>query len=254
MILSVNSNSSYKNAAGEVRCASNQLGTIFEFVKNNPNKRYNILLQEKQDIDKAIEQIEYIKAVADDYTVECSSIASVKALHALGYNAYLRFPATDWETFQGLLSIGCSDICIDGPLGFQVDNIAKAKGTVKIRVMPTISPNASLSAPSASHFFIRPEDKSLYEPAIDIFDLRQGDLDKENALFSIYNRGSFNFDISELIENVPNGVNNIALKGFAEKRLNCKQRCKIPGGRCKWCETQFSFVDIATKYGKLKSN
>lgn len=44
MILSVNSNSSYKNAAGEVRCASNQLGTIFEFVKNNPNKRYNILL------------------------------------------------------------------------------------------------------------------------------------------------------------------------------------------------------------------
>lgn len=44
MILSVNSNSSYKRAAGEIRCASNQLGTIFEFVKNNPNKRYNILL------------------------------------------------------------------------------------------------------------------------------------------------------------------------------------------------------------------
>lgn len=253
MILSVNSNSSYKTAAGEVRCASNQLGTIFEFVKSHPNKRYNVLLQEKENLDKAIEQVKYIQAVADDYTIECNNIAAAKALIALGYNAYIRFPVTDWETFQGLLNFGCSDIFIDGPLGFQMTEIAKAKGETKIRVMPTTSPNASLCAPSASHFFIRPEDKALYEPAIDIFDLRQGDLEKENAVFSIYNRGSFNFDIDELIENVPSDVNNFALANFAEKRLNCRQRCKEPGSRCRWCDTQFSFVSTATKYGKLKT-
>lgn len=55
MLLSVNSQSPYKTAAGEIRCASNQLGTIFDFVKNNPNKRYNVLLREEEEISKAIE-------------------------------------------------------------------------------------------------------------------------------------------------------------------------------------------------------
>ena len=254
MLLSVNNQSPYKTAAGEVRCASNQLGTIFDFVKNNPNKRYNVLLREEEEISKAIEQIEFIKAVAEDYTIECGNIASLKALLELGYNAYLRFPVSDWETYQSLRELKVSDIYIDGALGFSVDLLAKSKEDIKLRSTPTISPNASLSAPAANHFFIRPEDIGKYTSAIDVLDLRQPTLEKENALFSVYQRGTFNFDIDNLIENVPAGVNNVALVDFAEKRLNCGQRCKIPGNHCKWCNTQFSFVDKATKYGKLRTN
>lgn len=99
MILSVHSHSPYKSAAGEIRCASNQLGTIFEFVKEHPNKRYNILFTKEQELNKLIEQIEYIKTVAKDYTIECEDVTILKKLLDLGLNAYLRFPATDWETF-----------------------------------------------------------------------------------------------------------------------------------------------------------
>ena len=254
MILSVNNNSPYKNAAGEVRCASNQLGTIFDLVKEYPNKRYNIIVTKEESLKTLMQQVDYIKAVANDYTIECSDLFTLKELLKQGYNSYLKYPVTDWETFQGLLHLGVSDIYIDGPLGFQTKAIAKGKKNVKIRVTPTNSPNASLMAPSASHFFIRPEDVSLYESAIDILDLRSQDIEVENSLFSIYSRGTFNFNISELIKNVPTEVNNIALADFAKKRLDCGQRCKVPGNHCKWCDTQFLFVHKATKYGRIRLN
>lgn len=254
MILSVNSQSPYKSAAGEVRCASNQLGKIFDFVKEHPEKRYNIILRREEEFDKAIEQIEYIRAMAADYTIECDNIAQLKAFLALDYNAYIKFPISDWESFQGLKDLGVSDIYIDGAIGFQIAPLARGKQELKIRSTPTISPNASLCPPSANHFFIRPEDVQLYESAIDILDLRQASLEKENGLFSIYQRGTFSFNIDNLIENVPAGVNNTGLTDFALKRLDCGQKCKIPGNHCKWCDTQFSFIDKATKYGKIRTN
>lgn len=110
---------------------------------------------------------------------------------------------------------------------------------MKIRSTPTVSSNASLSAPAANHFFIRPEDTILYESAIDILDLRQPTPEKENALFSIYQRGTFNFNISELVPYVPKNVSNVALANLAERRINCSQRCKIPGNHCRFCGSTF---------------
>lgn len=45
MIFSVNYHSQYKQEAQEIRCPINQLGTIFTFIKDNPNKRYNITMK-----------------------------------------------------------------------------------------------------------------------------------------------------------------------------------------------------------------
>ena len=45
MIFSVNYHSQYKQEAQEIRCPINQLGTIFTFIKDNPNKRYNIIMK-----------------------------------------------------------------------------------------------------------------------------------------------------------------------------------------------------------------
>lgn len=125
---------------------------------------------------------------------------------------------------MGMLNLGVSDIQIDGPLGFQLNNLIKLKQKhpVKIRVQPTISASASLNAPAAIHFFIRPEDLSLYEPAIDILDLRQPDPEVENTIFSIYSNREFIGNIDKIIKNVPKDTFNPALvSSFAENRLNC---------------------------------
>lgn len=169
----------------------------------------------------------------------------------MGYNRYLRFPVTDWETFQELREAEVSDIYIDGPLGFQMDLLEKYKGDIKIRVSPTISPNASLSAErKPTSFFIRPEDLSLYS-AIDIIDFSQPSKDKEDTLFSIYTRGSFSYDINLLIDGLPSRNNLLFKEEFGKTRLNCKQKCNIPGHHCHYCDTYFSVASRLNEFAQL---
>jgi len=169
----------------------------------------------------------------------------------MGYNRYLRFPVTDWETFQELREAEVSDIYIDGPLGFQMDLLEKYKGDIKIRVSPTISPNASLSAErKPTSFFIRPEDLNLYS-AIDVIDFSQPSKDKEDTLFNIYTRGSFSYDINLLIDGLPSRNNLLFKEEFGKTRLNCKQKCNIPSHHCHYCDTYFSVTSRLNELAQL---
>lgn len=257
MIFSVNHHSFRKQQANEIRCPCNQLGTIFDFIKENPNKRYNILNLKEQDYNKAIEQINYVREVASDYTVECEDIHSLLLLLEGNINAYLRYPITDWEMFTDLAKNGSSDILIDGPLCFQMDKIKRIKEDypVKIRVSPVLSPNSSVGGRTPQSFFIRPEDLHLYENAVDIIDFLVRDQDKEDALFDIYKRGTFNYSLSDLLmEKFDPDINNILLDGsnFAQYRLTCAQRCKIPGRICRYCENAIKVMNNAIKVAEVE--
>lgn len=232
MKFSVSYKSKYKDKADEIKCPINQLGLI---VKNYPDKRFNVVMTPDITMEKAIEQL---KLIPSDYTVECSNIRTMQSLIAGGHKAYLKYPATDWETFSNLLSMNVSDIYIDGPLGFQCGVIAEAplNGTL-IRVSPTVSANAALStSDNANSFFIRPEDLHVYEPAIDIIDFNVDDVDKEEALFSIYTRGTFDFSLDQLVSEVHIPVMNYMIQDdFAKIRYNCCQVCKVPKRSCHHC-------------------
>lgn len=51
MKFSLNYRSKHKQEADEIRCPINQLGTIFPFIKDNPNKRYNIIIADDSSIE-----------------------------------------------------------------------------------------------------------------------------------------------------------------------------------------------------------
>lgn len=179
----------------------------------------------------------------------------LRALLDTGYNAYSKFPVADWETFSYLKNLGVSDIYIDGPLGFQCDLLKRVKD-VKIRVSPTVSANAAINLTrNAKSFFIRPEDLSLYEDAIDIIDFQvTNDQEKEKALFNIYKRGTFNYDLNDLIENLHIKVNNIFINpDFGKERVNCQQRCMRPDSRCNLCETQLVLTNTLIDYLKMSN-
>lgn len=243
MIFSLNHHSDYKNNAGEIKCPFNQLGTIINFIKQNSNKRYNIILPDnitKVELEKAVGQIDLLKTIAKDYTIQCGSLINLQYLLSCGYNAYLRFPVTDWETFCELRDLEVSDIYIDGPLAFQCKLIRDGKKNVKIRMSPNISSNGSILVDKKpSSFFVRPEDLSLYESFIDIIDFKVDNKEKEDTLYKIYHRGTFNFSISDLIDGLPQISNLMFKEEFGKRRLNCGQKCKIPGYSCHFCETYF---------------
>ena len=255
MIYSVSYLNKYKQEAEEVRCPYNQLGLLWQFIKDNKDKRYNIIVGNisRDEIDKIIEQVNIIHNAGCEYTVECGNPMLLQTMLDKGYCAYLSLPVTDWELFDTLINLGVSDIYIDGPLGFDCGRAfeSASKRNIKIRVSPSVSPNSMLAAgPNENSFFIRPEDLRVYEPYIDVIDFKTFIIDREETLFSIYKRGSYLYDLKDLISNLNISVSNpLVSKEFATYRLDCRQRCKIPGYHCYLCKNEILAANYIEKLG-----
>lgn len=240
MLFSVNHKSKHKEEADEIRCPVNQLGTLYSFIKDHSNKRYVIV--DIGNHDKTIEQANLVREIAPNYTIQCANIPSFQAFTRQGFNAYLRWPVTDWETFSILRDRKASDIYIDGPLCFQGEILEKTRDRPVIRVAPTVSAAAALStSTNENSFFIRPEDLHIYENAVDMLDFQIADQDKEDTLFTIYKRGTYDFDLQTLVENLHKTTPNLFISSsFGKTRYNCGQICKIPGRSCHICDMELS--------------
>ena len=253
MLYSLDYHTKYKQEADELRAPWNQGGQLKEYLSQE--KRFLITDITNSNLSDAIKELDKIKD-AYNYTVSCGDLSVLLTLLDEGYNAFLRYPITDWESYQNLAAAGVSDIYIDGPLAFNCKNIAASKGDIKIRVSPQVSANASLLPldVTANTFFIRPEDLKIYEDAIDIIDFKEKDQQKEDTLFKIYKRGTWPGDLRDLIGTVHESVPNPFLKPeFGQSRYNCGQICKIPGRSCHLCQTQFSLTNLVVDYFSEKN-
>ncbi len=252
MLFSVSYKSSYKKDAHEIKCPDTKLGYIFNFIKEHPDKRICIV-SSSIDLDKVKQQVDMVKEIVQDYTIECRNLKELITLLNEGYNAFLAYPVVDWETFSLLKQIKVSDIYIDGPLGFQQEKLSIGKEHLKLRASPTRSPNASLIGASPQSFFIRPEDLKLYS-SIDVIDFQETETKKEDTLFRIYTRGSFDHDLNILIPQSGMDVNNLLVqKDFGSTRLNCRQRCKIPGYSCHYCLRTPQIIKKLVKVAKKEN-
>lgn len=255
MIYSVSYLSKHKQEAEEIKCPWNQLGLLWEFIKDNKDKRYVVrVMGQDIDFEKLYEQLDIIKSTNVEYTVACGSPSLLQTVLSKGYIAYLDVPVTDWELFDILIHLGVSDIYIDGPLGFDCGRaFDSASGhDVKIRVSPSVSPNTMLAAsPNENSFFIRPEDLYLYEPYIDVIDFQTSNIDRETTLFDIYKRASYLYDLNDLVYNLNISVPNpLISKDFAVFRLSCGQKCKIPGHHCYLCKNEIKAAINVEKLSK----
>ena len=253
MLFSISYQSKMKKLADEIRCPYNQLGLLFKFIKENPQKRYLIELPnsiKQEEIDKAIKELEIIKDIISDYTFSCHDLNSFKETRERGYQAFLDLPVTDWELFNDLIEQGASDIWIDGALGFQINALARAKGNTKIRAVPNYSSVIGNMQPNS--FYIRPEDLDKYQEAIDVVFFREKEVSREEVCFTIYKRGSFIGNLEDLVPITREPTPNALFKeDFAQTRLNCRQSCKVPGHHCAYCRTYFN---IGKNLQKILSN
>lgn len=257
MIFSLSYLSPYKEEAMEISCPYNQLGVLFKFIQEHPNKRYRITTEEVKEVEnleKLIEQVKLVKEVTPYYTVCCDSMSIFQAVKDAGLNAYVHLGVTDWDTYVELVNSGVSDIIIDGPLGFQVDNIKKFKENIAIRVHPNFSSTRITHAEHANFFFIRPEDLPLYEDMIDIIEFAAVNPVQEATLYEIYKRGFYNFELKNLIPQLNHTINNTFIRpDFCQHRLNCGQRCKVPDGRaCKMCDTELRISSKVIDYFRAR--
>ena len=177
-----------------------------------------------------------------------------------GYQAYVKYPITDWETLRSLIALKVSDVYIDGSLGFSMKKVHDlCDGQTIIRVSPNVSPNASILGLKTNSFFIRPEDLHLYEKYIGVIDFRIDNRwsievqNKEDVLFDIYKRGAFLLNLTDLLEDCTFSVPNSFIKPeFGQARVNCGQHCMEPGHPCHLCGTQIELTNLVYNYFKEK--
>lgn len=254
MLFSVSYKSAYKEEADEIKCPYNQLGLLWEFMKDHKDKRYNILVPNAAyyDVEKIIEQVDIIKSAGCDYTIGCGSLVPLETMLEKDYAAYWIAPVSDWETFNTLIDFGVSDIVVDGPLCFDIPTLQKGAGDrVILRTSPTHSANTAIIKPSANSFYIRPEDLAFYDQAIKILDFNTISQAMEDALFEIYKRrGSFNEYLDTLVPGLPHVLNSAITKEFAKTRMECRQRCKVPGYHCHYCINYLQLIGNTFDYSQ----
>lgn len=250
MFYSLRYSNKYRDEASEIKIDFNQLGTVFDYMKEHPNKRYNIRLTGDVVPENLEQQMEFVRGVVGkNYTIGCYKFGLLVKLLQDGYNAFLDLPITDWETFTNLEVWGVSDIWVDGPIAFCHNALVDTNSF--IRISPTVSSGRDFFsaglADNENTFFIRPEDLHLYEGFI--IDFRYGDkTEKEQAAYEIYRTEAYLFDLQLLIDNLSISSQNLFIpKEFGSTRLNCRQICRIPNRACHYCSTALRFPQVFSK-------
>ena len=121
------------------------------------------------------------------------------------------------------------------PLFFEMD-IVKQFG-VPVRMVPNVAYIDGLPREDGvCGTWVRPEDLDLYEDYVEVVEFEDANLKKEQALYRIYaEQKNWPGDLQMIITNLNHdGLNRIIVPDFAEKRLNCGQRCQKTGN-CKLC-------------------
>jgi hypothetical protein len=251
----------YQTEVYEISCQWNRLNDYYQYItdkKENSNTRLRILIAQikEENFSKLEEQINLIKELNPNYTIACKDFHILQELLKKGYFAYLDYPVTDWETFSSLVCLKVTDIRIDSSLAFSLDKIEKFKKfnpNIKIRIDPAKSSNLLVKNRTITSFFVRPEDISLYSPYIDICEFNVQTREEEEALYDIYRKQFYPFNLNLLIKQLDEEfLNSMLDPDFGKNRINCHQVCQEPGSRCHYCQTLAKNAKIMYTYIKDK--
>lgn len=160
-------------------------------------------------------------------------------LHNIKYFFY-QF-CSNWDSLNGLVSLGASDVYITEELGFDLKDVSAfcKPRRVKVRVFPNIAQNGgnglSNYIPDMVKFFIRPEDTEIYEPYVDVFEI-WGE-SRISVLYEIYKNKQWMGNIQDIIVNFQDDVPNTSIMDhFAQVRTGCRKNC-LKGKQCTVCKT-----------------
>lgn len=167
------------------------------------------------------------------------------------------YAATDYNMVNTLLIINVSDIIINEPIVFDINNVVhyirkQSKQDVKIHIRPYVGkPNWMPSEVSIlHHFWVLPQHMYLYESLVDVVDLLAESIKRENRLVECYCikkdydniMGVFVLNSSKKDTELPSKIIDDDL---ATKRLNCRQICiSTYPQRCHSCDQQYKIYKV----------
>lgn len=216
---------------------------IFDFIKTIPEEQRVILDTTKDEnfiiannLDIFAEIVKLHKNIAIKLPLYLKS--EVVDLYELNIPFFFDFFVDKWDTLMSLVNMNVSDIYIVNELGFELKDVSFIckENNVNIRVFPNVAQLSSIAdnLDTFKSFFIRPEDVSIYEPYVDVFEFF-GPADRQSVLYEIYKSEKWLGDLRELIIGLEYSISSKTIfPAFGEERVNCRKRCYQ--NKCIVCE------------------
>lgn len=233
--------------------------SLLYFISKYKDKRINILISNEESFIEN-NSIETLIKIKEEYpelklylqldNVE-SKVLPLINKRGLKCDYFFSTIAEDLDIFYGLLSFSPCDIFVGGNLGFKANvfsSIAQTAG-IRIRVYPNIAQSSWKYVSNLYKFFIRPEDTSLYEDFIDVFDLTKSNIQAQKIYYKIYAIDKkWDDTLDEIIINFDRKIYNKYIPSFfASRRLNCGKKC-MEGRPCNICGEINKITEEGKKY------
>lgn len=188
------------------------------------------------------------KLMFDKYADSLKSLYKGMKDHEIPFffSTYVR----DWDTLNGLISIGVSDVYVVEEMGFSLNKIGPVAHAAKvsIRVFANIAQSSWSGERSIKSFFIRPEDIAIYESVVDVIEFFGDDLTIQEVMYKVYAIDKKWFGpLKEIILGLESDVDSRSIPPamFARYRIACEKKCAKGGRGCSICER---FVDVANNF------
>lgn len=233
--------------------------SLIEFMLSHANQTINIFIQDEQDFIEN-NRIKLFKAIKNEhpelnFTLKISrydenkSNSIIKIIQEAEIPYFFNTGVRDWATFRGYLALKPCAMYITDNLGFEIKQCAEAAHAerVSIRIIPNAAQGTWDKAAGITKFFVRPEDVKVYESYVDVMELF-GTPDMLATYYRIYAIDKKWFgDLGEIIINFNDSLDSRnLLPSFAERRLNCGQKC-LKDFSCKICAAQKTLSDVLIK-------
>lgn len=163
------------------------------------------------------------------------------------YRIMYHYPCTTYNDLYRIIFCQPYAITIAEPLTFDIINVRQTINSqsedhyINIRVLPMIGRPTEWNDLKSidhgiQHFWIAPHLIDVYAPYIDVFDLYDMDVKREQALIEVYTSQKYMMPIGSLVKNLESSVSSeIFDVDFAKRRLSCRQTCMRGNTGCQYC-------------------
>ncbi len=237
--------------ADQIKVRYEDRDRIIDFVEKLPDKEIILELKEVPEV-KDFETWRMYSEKFENFYIASFNLGLFDILNSENIKWYWPYPITSYYELNEVAALEPSYIQLGPPLSFDLENVKKAVGDIKLRLVcncarPLYLPDR-LAKPQFFGQWVRPEDVHLYDPYVDAFDFDSPDLKKEETLLHIYKENQhWPGNLNLLIENLNYNVDNRGIPNeFGTSRINCGQRCQT-GGACRLCQRACEFSEMLRK-------
>lgn len=224
----------YLQKADEIKVEYRDKDSIPSLIEKYPGKRIILMCYFNEILDwKELNRWNILSR--NNFMLCLASVAYADDCKEHGIPFYMGYPVKTYYELRALKELGVSYVRLAEPLFFEMGTV-KQFG-VPVRMVPNVAYIDGLPREDGvCGTWVRPEDLDLYENYVEVVEFEDADLKKEQALFRIYaEQKNWPGDLQMIITNLNHdGLNRIIVPDFAEKRLNCGQRCQKTSN-CKLC-------------------